>query len=117
MNQSLTFQGVTEETSPSMLRRTLVLLKARFVPADVLAKMSVPGGNAASHGYFASDNELKDRRAFFSCNKFRVCKWFSEFDATNIRCDLFVACLSTPSVSQFVPCRAGSFAHLGGLRR
>ena len=47
MNQSLTFQGVTEETFPSMMRRTLViLLKARFVPADVLAKMSLPGGDA-----------------------------------------------------------------------
>ena len=44
MNQSLTFQGVTEETFPSMMRRTLVILvKARFVPVDVLAKMSFFG--------------------------------------------------------------------------
>ena len=71
MNQSLTFQGVTEETFPSMMRRTqVILLKARFVPADVLAKMSFPGSDATPHGYFPSDNELKDRRALV---QFRVC--------------------------------------------
>ena len=31
--------------------------------ADVLTKMSFPGGDATSHGYFPLDNELKDRRA------------------------------------------------------
>ena len=39
-------------------------MKARFLPEEVLSKMTFSGGDAPSNGYFSADDELKDGSSF-----------------------------------------------------